>query len=63
MYTVLITFGDMQDSGHIYHVGDSYPREGYAPEKERIEELTGRENAFGQPIIAEVKTTKKKKGV
>lgn len=63
MYTVLITFGDMQDSGHIYHVGDSYPREGYTPEQARIDELSGSENAFGKPIIAEKKTTKKKKGV
>lgn len=69
MYTVLITFGDLQDSGYIYHVGDSYPREGYTPEQARIDELSGSENAFGKPIIAEIaeiaekKTTKKKKGV
>lgn len=66
MYTVLITFGDKQDSGHIYHVGDSYPREGYTPEQARIDELSGSENAFSKPIIAEIaekKTTKKKKGV
>ena len=66
MYTGLITFGDMQDSGHIYHVGDSYPREGYTPEKARNDELIGSENAFGKPInaeIAEKKTTMKKKGL
>jgi hypothetical protein len=64
MYNVLLTFGDLKDGGYVYHTGDKYPREGYTPEKARIEELTGSENAFGQPIIAEVKTTtKKKKGV
>lgn len=62
MYSVLLTFGDLHDGGYVYHKGDKYPREGYTPEKERIEELIGRENAFGQPIIAEVKATKKKKG-
>ena len=33
MYTVLLTFGDLKDSGYVYHKGDKYPREGYTPEK------------------------------
>lgn len=66
MYNVLLTFGDLKDGGYVYHTGDKYPREGYTPEQARIDELSGSENAFGKPIIAEIaekKTTKKKKGV
>lgn len=62
MYTVLLTFGDLKDSGYVYHKGDKYPREGYTPEPERIEELSGSENAFKAPIITEIKS-KGKKGV
>lgn len=62
MYTVLLTFGDLKDSGYVYHKGDKYPREGYTPEPERIEELSGSENAFKAPIIAKIKS-KGKKGV
>lgn len=62
MYTVLLTFGDLKDSGYVYHKGDKYPREGYTPEPERIEELSSSENAFKAPIIAEIKS-KGKKGV
>lgn len=62
MYTVLLTFGDLKDSGYVYHKGDNYPREGYTPEPERIEELSGSENAFKAPIITEIKS-KGKKGV
>jgi hypothetical protein len=52
----------LKDSGYVYHKGDKYPREGYTPEPERIEELSGSENAFKAPIIAEIKK-KKNKGV
>jgi hypothetical protein len=65
MYNVLIQFGDLQDSGYVYNVGDKYPHDGYSPKKARIDELSGCENAFGKPIIAEIKeakTNKKKKG-
>lgn len=62
MYTVLENFADLHDDKYIYLKGDSYPREGYEPEQERIAELSGSENAFGKPIITKIKT-KKKKGV
>lgn len=62
MYTVLENFADLHDDKYIYLKGDSYPHEGYEPEQERIAELSGSENAFGKPIITEIKT-KKKKGV
>lgn len=62
MYKVLLNFADLQDDKYIYLAGDTYPREGYTPDKERIDELCGSDNAFGKPIIAEAKT-KKSKGV
>lgn len=60
MYKVLTHFHDLQDvekktkDGPIYHEyteGDTYPRDGYKPSQERIEELSGIDNAFGTPII------------
>lgn len=58
MYRVLIDFADLQDEKYIYTAGDAYPREGYEPTEERIAELSGNENAFGQPIIAKQKGKK-----
>lgn len=55
---VLASFRDKQDNGYIYRIGDEYPREGYTPPPERIEELTGSDNALGTPIIRQ----KKKRG-
>lgn len=62
MYKVLLNFADLQDNKYIYLAGDTYPREGYTPEKARIAELSGSENAFKAPIITEIKS-KGKKGV
>lgn len=59
MYEVLIDFADLQDEKYIYHEGDKYPRKGYTPEKARIKELCGSDNAFGKPIIAVMKEKKK----
>lgn len=59
MYKVLCSFADLKDDKYIYAVGDTYPREGYEPDKERIKELCGSENAFGKPIITETRTRKK----
>lgn len=58
MYKVLINFADLKDEKHIYAKGDSYPREGYKPTEERIKELSGNNNAFGQPIITATKSKK-----
>lgn len=58
MYKVLISFADLKDDKYIYAKGDAYPREGYKPTEERIAELSGNENAFGQPIIAKQKSKK-----
>jgi hypothetical protein len=60
MYKVIAHFHDLQDTekktkdGPIYHEyneGDVYPRDGYEPSQERIEELLGNHNNFHSPII------------
>ena len=39
-YIVVKHFTDLQDHGHKYAEGDTYPREGYEPSAERIEMLS-----------------------
>lgn len=39
MYKVLKKFRDVTDNDFIYEVASSYPREGYEPSDERIDEL------------------------
>ena len=51
MYTVLSEFADLQDGNHIYHVGDVYPREGYTPTDERVDELSTGKNLLHKPLI------------
>jgi len=53
-YKVIRKFKDLQDSNYIYNVGDTYPRKGKRPKKERIEELLSSNNKVGKPLIAEV---------
>lgn len=60
MYNVIKEFADRLDDGHIYNVGDVYPRDGITASDERIKELSSNENAVGEPLIAEVKPAKKK---
>lgn len=50
-YTVLSDFRDREDGYFLYGKGDSYPRDGYTPSKERIDELSGKENAIGEALI------------
>ena len=50
-FTVISTFVDLQDSKHLYTVGDEYPRAGYSPKKERIEELSSGRNLLQKPLI------------
>ena len=51
MYRVIIGFHDLQDECHEYKPGDVYPRKGYAPGPDRIEELSGCRNARKTPLI------------
>lgn len=59
MYKVLAMFTDLQDGGHRYEAGDTYPRKGYKPSEERIAELASSANKRGQAVIEEVKEEKK----
>lgn len=57
MYTVVKMFFDLQDSGHEYNVGDTYPREGYEPSLSRIDELASDQNKQGVPLIVQTEET------
>lgn len=61
MYEVVYRFADLKDGSHVYEVGDQYPREGYEPASERIEELSGTQNKIGRILIVKKKEEKKKK--
>ena len=60
MYKVIKDFTDAQDK-HTYFTGDTYPREGVTPSKERIAELASTDNKRGEILIEEVKPKKTKK--
>lgn len=59
MYKVIKKFHDLQDAtktknGMVYHeynVGDEFPRKGREVSEERLEELAGKENKQGVPLI------------
>ena len=55
MYITVIPFVDLQDNNHKYNIGDDYPRDGYTPTDERIEELSTEKNKRGEPLIKCVK--------
>ena len=60
MYKVIKLFADLQDSNHVYNVGDEYPRKGVTVTDGRIAELAGSTNKQGTPLIAEVKPAAQK---
>src|SRR5690625_7837542 len=51
MYEVFKDFKDLEDKGHIYRAGDSYPREGSSPTDERIESLASENNKRKEALI------------
>lgn len=53
-YTVLSEFADLQDEKHVYGIGDVYPREGYTPTAERVDELSTGKNLLHKPLIQKV---------
>ena len=57
MFQAIEYFTDNLDKGYAYNVGDVYPREGYTPTEERIEELAGTDNARRRPVIEAVTET------
>lgn len=60
MYTVIKKFTDLQDNRFLYNEGDTYPRKGLKVPLERLEELSSSSNRRGEPLIKEVKRTRKK---
>ena len=67
MYKVIEYFTDLQDNGHLYNVGDDFPRKGLKVSAERVKELAGSNNRRRKPLIQLVEepekaeTPKKKK--
>lgn len=55
MFKVIRTFADLQDGGHVYHEGDTFPRDGFEVSEERKKELLGSDNKIGKPLIEEEK--------
>lgn len=60
-FKVIHNFADAQDGFRVYKVGDNYPREGYDPTAERLEELKGVNNNIGRSLIKEIAEAKPKK--
>lgn len=61
MYTVVEAFEDKADNRFAYAVGDVYPRKGYKPSEERIEELATSKNVRKRALIKQDKPAKKTK--
>lgn len=57
-YEVIEFFTDLQDGGHMYNVGDTYPRRGLKPAAKRIDELSTSRNRRGEPLIRAVDEAK-----
>lgn len=51
MFKVISTFADLLDNNYVYNEGDLYPRSGYTPSSERIEELSTNKNRLQKPLI------------
>ena len=56
MYLCKYDFIDLQDEEYKYKAGDTYPREGYTPSEDRINELVTASNRQGRELIMEIKT-------
>ena len=59
MYKTVIMFRDLTDNGHVYHPGDTFPRDGMTVDAARITELSGSANRRGCPLIVEAAEPKK----
>lgn len=61
-YKVVREFKEMKHDGHVYEVGDSYPKEGEKASKARLEELSTTKNKYKKVYIEEVVQAPKDKG-
>jgi hypothetical protein len=55
-YKVIVTFSDLEDNGHLYSVGDVYPRKEVTPTLDRVEFLLSCRNLLGKPVIEKTDT-------
>ena len=58
MFKAIVRFKDLQDNGHLYEVGDIYPRKGSKPSADRIGELASKRNRRNIALIEEVEEEK-----
>ncbi|UNB45564.1 Rho termination factor N-terminal domain-containing protein [Staphylococcus coagulans] len=73
LYEVIVRFKDGQDDEYLYQVGDVYPRVGYTPTEERVNEVASTNNRRGvvaiKPLdltslkVAELKTVAEQRRV
>jgi hypothetical protein len=54
MYRVIRKFKDLNHDGHVYQVGDIYPKEGSESTKTRLKELSSEKNKYKKIYIEEV---------
>lgn len=54
MYKVIKCFTDLQDNHYVYHVGDTFPRDGVETSKSRLTELSTANNKRGIALIEEI---------
>ena len=54
-YKVIHDFYDGKDDRQLYKAGDKYPRDRKRGAKERLAELSGKDNKVGYPLIKEEK--------
>ena len=54
MYEVIHYFTDSEDGYTAYHTGDAFPREGVSVSDARIDELSGKNNKLGIPLIKKI---------
>ncbi|PTF19881.1 Rho termination protein [Staphylococcus devriesei] len=54
MYKVIEYFTDLQDDDYTYNVGDTFPRKGLTVSKERLTELSTKNNRQNKPLIKRV---------
>lgn len=53
-FVVLKDFTDLQDNRHVYHAGDSFPRNGVEVSEERVAELASADNKRGVALIKSI---------
>ena len=54
MYKVIKFFTDLQDNGHAYNVGDTFPRDGITVSEKRINELASTKNRQHKALIKKI---------